>query len=168
MAQQLEGNPTLEYEKYIDTFNFDEWIIKNKLFDIKQCLIDYNMNTLNNLDMNDNFSKLIYDKRMVTKYNLFQRLVSSMVSLKNIRHKKEKEKKIQLQSTKLIFMTEKENNVFIKIQQFMDDLDEYKNELEILNVNYKNKQKINNIKINNYSIKATKELNDISRKINDI
>ena len=137
-------------------FNFSSWIIKNELINIKECLIEYDMNTLNNLDMNsNNFGKLISDKRILTKPHLIQRLVSSILLLKKEKEKEtpkgiEKRKELESKSiSKLVFMTEKENNVFIKIQEYINDLENYGNELNICSKKYKNKKKENNIKINN-------------------
>ena len=70
MENPLREYYNLQENDRKDAFNFGEWIIQNELIDVKQLLIDYNMNTFHNLDINsNNFIQLTSDKR-ISEYKI--------------------------------------------------------------------------------------------------
>eukprot|EP01083_Nonionella_stella_P116474 346107_1 len=64
-------------------FDFDKWITDNQLTEIKDCLKDYNMTTLDNLDLNSsNALNMMRDERLKKKPQLIPILMSRIIELR--------------------------------------------------------------------------------------
>ena len=100
----------------MDSFNFDEWIEKYNLLDIKQCFIDYNMMTLNTLNMrHKNYGQLLSDKRVTSRAHLliYKHINDAILSLQDIEEKNESKQETQ----KLITLTVNEGKAIENIQE---------------------------------------------------
>eukprot|EP01083_Nonionella_stella_P097476 273993_1 len=70
----------------IDIFDFDKWIEENHLEEIKDCLLDYHMNTLDNLDLySKDALKMMDDERIKNKPHLLPILMASVIQLQNLK-----------------------------------------------------------------------------------
>ena len=121
MAHALvEGNTLNDAEGEDETFNFDKFMQQNGLNQVKDIFIKYDLNTLNNLDMNSpNFVKFMSDTGMMTKQHLIPKILQSILSLQQLR----KQQAVRPTArTQLVFMSDKERNVFAKTQKYVQDL----------------------------------------------
>ena len=149
-------------------FDLEEWIMKYQLIPIKQCFIEYDMNTLETLTMsNKNFSKLMSDQRVLMKSRLIPNIINGIQSLEEI--KNEQKAKLESVQRHLVFMTSKEEDVFIKFQGYIEELKEFKQQIEenIYNRFEHKKLKNKNI-ITKYQQQNAQKLDEMANKIDKI
>eukprot|EP01084_Bolivina_argentea_P090103 162411_1 len=157
MAQQLSETAT-NGEEGAANFNFDQWLIKYELTDIKQVLVDHNMNTLSSLNLNNvNFVKVMSDQRVVVHTHLIPKIIAAIQSLESIRNSRDQKQKTK---SKLVFVSTKENEILSQIKQYLVDIKNLNDELKNIESKYHNKKQ-QNLKI------IQKNKDDKLNKIND-
>eukprot|EP01084_Bolivina_argentea_P279368 477595_1 len=147
MAQLLheyeDGTCTMntQNEENSYTFIFDDWIKKNKFEDIKQVFTDYNITTIDTLDINNNanFLKMLSDSRIMLKPQLVITIIGAVQSLEPLK-RKIKSQSNESTSKKLVFLTKNENNVFTQISEYINNMDKLHNECKNITTNFENKK----------------------------
>ena len=130
MAQAVDSNPcvgnnntTKVTKPESDTFDFDAWLQTNNLSVLKPCFVEQHMTTLSSLKLdNVNFTQLVA-AGIQSHPQLIPQLIAGIQSLKALQDRNE---------SKLVFieMTPREKAVFIKCQDFIDEVARIEDDFE--------------------------------------
>ena len=109
------------------TFDFEAWIAKHGLLEIRQCFIDHSMDSLSSLSMDSrSFAELVADERILCAPQLMQHIITGIQSLRSCKQRRSEKGG----ETKLVFMTAMEHGVFTKTQQYLHGLDRFETEFK--------------------------------------
>eukprot|EP01084_Bolivina_argentea_P168374 292003_1 len=171
-------------------FNFEEWVDKHELTEIKECFVDHDMITLDTLNMNNpNIGKLMGDQRLILKAHLMGKIAMAIQQLAPLRAKPQPPNKVDdddgkegiLPNTsttaatspppkqRLIFMTDKENKIFRTMHKYIENLENLRNELTIVTAqDFETAKDNNHEQIELYETTHLPQLDQIEQKIHQI
>eukprot|EP01083_Nonionella_stella_P100912 285285_1 len=121
-----EGEPQEEEDEVDNGFDFDEWIIENELESVKQILIKHNANTLSTLKFDAaEFQSVMIDTQLLTnKAHILPKLMNAVHNISKI------------VVTKVVHVTDEEQEVIDLIKQNLKAMDETQQEIESLRVDH--------------------------------
>eukprot|EP01084_Bolivina_argentea_P082635 149603_1 len=123
----VEENETLKPGEGSASFNFDAWITKHGLQEIKLIFKEHDMCSLNTISMNNkNFAELMRDYRVLAKANLIPNIIEAVQSLQSLQESK----------LSLIFMSKQENIILKRLQQYVDNMYKLQEEYKTFNDEY--------------------------------
>lgn len=162
MAHHLaEGQETSPLGQNTSTFDFDEWTTKYNLDPIKHSLTDHDMTSLDTLDLNNSrFHKLMSDPNVLAQSHLIPNIVSAIQSLQSLR--------VQSKTKQIAFVTEKENRVFVKFQEYIEQLNVFEDEMKTMTSDFERKQITNRERIETYSKYNLEQLDNLEQRIESI
>ena len=144
-----------------DAFDFERWIAKHHLEPIRQYLIKQEMTSLQTLDLNnERFRKLMSDPNVLKLAYLIPNIVSGIQSLQSLRPPTKRKQ--------IAFTTEKETNVFLKFQEYVEELNDYEDDMKSITTDFEAKQKANHKQLDEYTISNTKQLDALQQRVEGI
>eukprot|EP01084_Bolivina_argentea_P268815 456701_1 len=139
-----------------DKNEFDDWLEKHNLKDVKQIFIDHKMNTLSDMSLqNESLGPLVTDQRFNNKPNIVMTILAAIQSL-------DKQKQQLASKNVYIIVSPKETEIMKQLQQNVDEL---QNESKQIHDAYNNKIISNNNTLTEYKTKCSAELTVITNHV---
>lgn len=120
-------------------FDFEQWIHRHGLVDIKAVFVDFAMCVPQSLHFqNPQFSKLLADQRVVSSPDLIPRIISAVQSLQ------------ETQKGTVLLVSNAENDALVQIKQLIENMHSLRDTFASISGKYKEKKALNQQQIMNY------------------